>query len=162
MDDAAAELGEPAPAEPAVRLQGERGPGGRPQLGAEDAEGEVGVRHEAGHDLPPCSAVAVGVPVELGRVPVGVGGEERGDAVGVQRPGRMLGVQILEPVGAESLAELRMGRPADPEGMPRAEHVVDESRLGELRSLDRAAELVVRFEDANAPAAAGEKRSGGE
>ena len=78
---------------------------------------------------------------------------------GIRGRGRQLGVQVLEPARRELVAELRVRRAADPERMPRAEDVVVEPGLGQLRRVDRAAEPVVALEHADAPARAREQRA---
>ena len=131
--------------EAAQRLRAEGEAGRRPELGAEHAEREVGVREEPLEDAGPLRA-------ELARVALGVAQQERRVAVGERRRGRQLGVQILEPARRELVAELRVRGAADPERMPRAEDVVEEAGLGQLRRVDRAAEPVVPLEHADAPA----------
>ena len=95
---------------------------------------------------------------ELGGVAVGGAQEERALAVRERGRRREVGVQVLEAVPRELVAELRMRRPADPERMPRAEDVVLEPRRGDLGGLDRAAEPVVALEHAHVPAALREQR----
>ena len=68
------------------------------------------------------------VAVELGRVRVGGAQQERASPSGKSVAVGMLGVQVLEPVRGQLVAELRVRRAADPERMPRAEHVVAEAR----------------------------------
>src|SRR5205807_1480094 len=92
------------------------------------------------------------VAVELRCVRIGGAQQERAFTVGIERPGRELRVQILEPVPRQVVTELRVRRAADPQRMPRAEYVVLEAGLRDLRRLDRAAEPVVAFEDADVPA----------
>ena len=74
----------------------------------------------------------------------------------------MVGVQVLEPARRELVSELRVRRAADPKRMPGAEDVVLEPGLGELRGLDRAAELGAALEHANIPAGPGQQRSAGQ
>jgi hypothetical protein len=102
------------------------------------------------------------VPVELGGVRLG--GPEQGGAlaVRVQRRRRELGVQVLEPVRCERVAELRVRGPAHPERVPGAEHVGLEAGLGDLGRLDRAAEPVVALEHTDVPATLREQRRTGE
>jgi hypothetical protein len=122
-----------------------------PQLGPEHAEGQVRVREELCEERVPRSAVARVVAVELGRIRLGGPQQERALAVGVQRARRQLGVQVLEPVSPEVVAELRVRRATDPERMPCAEDVVVEPRLRQLRGLDRTAEPVVALQHAHVP-----------
>jgi hypothetical protein len=63
-------------------------------------------------------------------------------------------VQVLETALRKLGAELRVGRAADPQRVPRAEDVVSKARLGERRSLDCATELAFGFEHADTPTAA--------
>ena len=97
------------------------------------------------------------MPLELDGVRVGARGQERGFAVREQRAGRMLGVEVLEPALCEVVAELGVGRASNPQRVPRAEDVVPESRCGQLGRLDRAAELVLRLNHADALAPTGEQ-----
>ena len=156
-EEVAGERGEPVTPDPPQRLEAEREPCASPQLGAEHAEREVGVREELGEHVAPRLAVAAPVPLELLGVAVGAAEQERCLAVGEGRGGRVLGVQVLEPARGEVVAELRMRRTAHPEGVPRTEDVVVEAGLGDLGRVDRAAEPVVALEHAHAPARAGEK-----
>jgi pyrroline-5-carboxylate reductase len=96
--------------------------------------------------------------VELGRVLVGGAEEERRLAVGKERGGRVVGVDVLEPVPGEVATELGVRSAADPEWMPRAEDVVPVARDGDLGGSDRAAEPAVPLEYADLPAAAREQR----
>ena len=138
-------------AEPPHGLRPEREPRRRPQLGAEDAEGEIGVGEEAlEHPRPLRSEllrVALRRPQEKRRASI----RERG------RRGQ-LGVEVLEPARRELVAELGVRGAADPERMPRAVDVVQEPRLGQLLGLDRAAEPVVPLEHADAPLRPREQR----
>src|SRR5581483_6697102 len=89
LQELAREVREACTAESAQRLCPEREARRRPQLGAEHAEREVGVREELLEDVRPFRA-------ELAGVAVGGAQEERGSAVGKGRRSRELGVQILE------------------------------------------------------------------
>src|SRR5438309_9451742 len=91
--------------------------------------------------------------IELGCVCVRRRREENSFAIWVNRSRRMLGVQIVEPALRELVPELRMSGPSDPERMPRAEDVVEETRVRQLGGLDGAAQLMFCLEHANAPAA---------
>ncbi len=141
--------GEVARSGPAVapdRLEREARALARPQLRAEDPESEVGVREEAVEHRPPLRA-------ELSGIALG-GAQEKGAVAFGERCRRgMLGVQILEPVPRELVAELRVRRPAHPQRMPGAEHVVLEPGHGDLGGLDGAAEPVVSLEHAHVPPA---------
>jgi len=162
LDELAAERGEAAPAEAPVRLECERRAGARPELRAEDAERELRLGAEAVDRRPPRVAVAGGVSLELGRIAVSARRQERALSVRVERPRRVLRVEVLETALCELLAEQRMGRTPDPEWMPGAEDVVPEARLGQLGRFDRAAELCLAFEHADAPAGAEEEGCAGE
>ena len=70
----------------------------------------------------------------------------------------MLSVEVLEPARGELVAQLGMGRAADPERMPGAEDIMQEARLGQLRRLDRSPQLCLALEHADAPAAPREQR----
>ncbi len=94
-----------------------REPGARPELRAEHAEREVGVREEPLEHAGPLGP-------ELARVALRVAQQEGRLAVGKRRPGRQLGVEVLEPARREIVAEQRVRGAADPERMPRAEDVV--------------------------------------
>ena len=161
QDDLGAELGETSASETAVRLGAEAQSGARPQLGAEHAEDELRLRTDGRDRLSPGLAVACGMTLELRGICVGVRGEERARAVREQRAGRVLGVQVLEPALGKGGTELCMCRAADPERMPRAEHVVMEARLGELGCPHSAAQLSFAFEDGHAPAATCQERRAG-
>ena len=151
-----AEEGERArAAEPPDGLRGEREPRRRPELGAEDAEGEVGVREELLEHARPLRP-------ELLRVPIWGAEEEGRAAVREGRGRRQVGVDVLEPARRELAAELGMGGAADPERVPRAEDVVKEARLGQLLGLDRAPEPIVALEHADAPAGAGKQGGAGQ
>ncbi len=106
----AREVDRPAPAEPAKRLQPERSAVTRPELGAEDPEREVGVREEVCEQRVPRSTVAWMVAIELGGVRVGGALQERAAAVGEERAGRQLRVQVLEAVPRQVVAELARAR----------------------------------------------------
>ena len=141
------------------RLRPERGARSRPELGAEHAEREIGVREELVEHPLPGGAVAVVVAIELRAVRVGRAEQKRRLAVREERRGRVVRVQILEPARGEVVAELGVRRAADPERVPGAEDVVVEARLGDLGRLDRAAEPVVALEHADAPAGPREQRA---
>ena len=89
----------------------------RPELGAEQPEREVGVRHEPGEQLAPRGAVAGRVAVELRGVRVGAAEQERRLAVGERGRRRQLGVQVLEAARGELVAEQRRA----PRRRPRAD-----------------------------------------
>ncbi len=150
----ARERGEACAAETAQRLRGERKPGRRPQLRAEQSEREVGVREEALQHARPLGS-------QLLRVPSRRSQEERGCAIGKRGRGRQIGVQILEPARREIVAELRVRRASNPERVPRAEDVVQIAGLGELGCVNRAAEPVVSLEHADAPTGAREQCAAG-
>src|SRR5206468_9284378 len=133
----------------------------RPELGPEDAEGQIGIREEAVEHLPPGVAVACGVPVELLRVRVRAPEQEGRLAVRIERRRWVVGVQVLEPTRRELVPELRVRRAADPERMPGAEDVVVEPGLGELRGLNRTPEVPAALEDANVPAGPSQQRRAG-
>jgi hypothetical protein len=126
-------------------------PRARPELGGEDAEGEVGVPHELVEHRAPLLAVRGDVRLE-------VGGQERRLAVGEQRRGREVGVEVLDAAAAELLAELRVGPRGGEERVPAREHLVPETGHRQLGRVDRAAEPRVALEDADPPAAPGEER----
>ena len=147
----ARERGGPATAEPPHGLRPERESRRRPQLGAEDAEREVGVGEEALEHARPLGP-------ELLRVPLRRAQEERRAAVRKRRRRGQLRVEVLEPARRELVAELGVRGAADPERMPGAEDVVQEPRLGQLLGLDRAAEPVVALEHADAPLRSREQR----
>ncbi len=141
--------------EPPHRLPAERGAVTRPEVGAEHAEGEVGVREEPReHPLP--------LRPELGDVCLGAAEQEPALPVRERGRRRHVRVHVLEPVAGELTLEPGMHRPAHPEGMPRAEDVVPEAGPGQLGGLDRAAEPVVPLEHAHVPAASREQRRTGE
>src|SRR6185437_7727598 len=106
-------------------------------------------------------AVTRSVPVELGSVSLGPGGQGSALAIRKERAGRVHGVQILEAAFGERVAELRMCRTTDPEWMPSAEHVVVEPGLGQLRRADCAAELRLALEHGDSPTCAREERAAG-
>ena len=148
---AAAELEQPAAAEPRIGASAEPEARRRPELGAEHAEGDVGIRHEL---------VELPLPrlAQLGGVRGAVGREEHARAVREHRASRQVGVQVLDAEPVEVGLQLRVGRRAGPERVPRAEDLVREARRGEaVDRLDRAAEPVVPLEHAAAPAGLGEQ-----
>ena len=83
IEQLARELGGALPAEPPHGLQPERRAVARPELRAEHAEREVGVREELAEQRVPGVAVAGVVAVELGGVRLGGAQQERALAVGV-------------------------------------------------------------------------------
>src|SRR4051812_44174729 len=101
------------------------------------------------------------MPVELGGVRLGRAQQEGAFAVGVERPGGELGVQVLEAVARQVGTELRMRRAAHPKWMPGAVDVVQEPRRGEMRRLDRTPEPVVALQNADVPAALRKQRRAG-
>ena len=109
-EQAARELRGARATEPPHGLRTQRRAVPRPELGAEHTEREVGVREELREQCVPGSAVAGVVPVELGGVRLGGAEQEGALAVRVQRRRRQLGVQVLEPVRGERVAELRVRR----------------------------------------------------
>ncbi len=161
-EHAAGELEQTPSAELPVRLRGQRQAGLRPQLGCEDAEREVGIRHELGDCPVPGRTVAGGEPLELLDVALVRGREEDTGAVLEQGAGRMLGIQILEPPRGQLLLELLVGRRAGEERVPGGEHFVEEPWQRELLGADRAPEHLVSLEDEHAPARSREQSGAGE
>jgi hypothetical protein len=153
------ELDQTAATEAAVGLHPEPGSGGRPELRAEHAEREVGVGHELAHGAVPGGAVAGRVALEFLDVGLVRGREEDALAVGKERAGRQLGVEVLEPARVQLVAELGVGGRAHEEWVPGGEDLVREARLGDLRRPDRAAEVVVALEHEHALPRPGEERS---
>ena len=161
-EDVAGELDQAAGAEPAEGLDPEPEALAGPELGAEDAECEIGRREKAVENPTPGIAVSLGVAVELGRVRIGVAEQERRLAVGVERRGGMAGVQVLEPVRSELVGELGVSGASDPQRVPGTEDVVEIPGLGQLRGLDRAAEGRAPLEHADVPPAPCEQGGTGE
>ena len=160
---ATCEVQEAPATEPAEHPLTEPEAPGRPELGAEDAEREVGVRHEL-LELPLPGGTVAGRPaVELGDVRLHRRLQEHRRAVGVCRARRQVGVQILETAPVELVAELGVRRGAREERVPGAHHLVGEAgqRVVRLRA-DGAPEPVRPLEHADAPAVSGEERAGGE
>src|SRR4029078_5974355 len=93
-------------------LLSEPEPARRPELGAEDAEREVGVGHELLELALPRGAVPARETVEPGDVCVHRRLEEHGVAVRKRRRGRKLRVDVLEAATVALVAELRAGRRA--------------------------------------------------
>ena len=101
--------------------------------------------------------------LELGDVGFERGGQEDARSVGVGRRGRRLGVQVLEPTAIEIRLQLLVGGRADPEWMPRGEHLVGEAWSREIgRRPDAPSEIVVSLEQADTPAGLREERGAGE
>ena len=75
------ELGQAAAPEAPGRLRGERGACSRPELGAEKAEREVGIRQKAVEGFPPGCSVALRVPIQLRGVGIGRSQQEGGLSV---------------------------------------------------------------------------------
>src|SRR5215218_8329498 len=161
-EQAARELGRALPAEAANRFHPQAGALTRPELGTEDPEGEVGIAEELTEHRAPCLSVAGTMAVQLGRVLVRRAQKEGALAVGIERPGRQIGVDVLEAVPREVVRELRVRRTPNPERMPGAEDIVPEARHGDLVRFDRPAEPVVSLEHADTPAVAREQRGAGE
>ena len=139
------ELDEPAPPELPVCLAAEREALPRPELGAEDAERDLG----SGHEL-----VELALPgfAELRRIGGAVGGEVRARPVRERGRGGEVGVQVLEPEAVEVRLQLGVGRGADPERVPGSKDLVPEAGGGEtIDRLDRAAEPVVPLQHADPP-----------
>jgi hypothetical protein len=154
-ENVADELDRPAAAEPTVRAQAQPHPVARPQLGAQHAERQIGVRQERLDCSTPLLA-------QLGDVGFGRAEQECRLALGRQRRGRVVGVEVLEPALGELVGELGMRGAAHPERVPGAEDVVQVPRLGQLRGTDAAPELVLALEHAHAPPAASEQSCAGE
>ena len=150
----AAEAAEKAPPEPE--------PGRRPELGAEHAEREVGVRHEPLELTLPRGAVTRRVAVELGDVCFHRRLQEHRPAVREGGRGREPRVDVLEPSSVELVAQLGVGGRPREERMPRAHHLVREPRQGVVRLRpDRTAEPVGALEHADAPSLPRQERRGG-
>ena len=156
----AGELDEPAPPEPPVGLEPEPGACPRPELGRQDAEGEVGVRHEALHDrlhASPSPGARRSSSSTFRSCDVV---RKRGLAVRAEPARRQLGVQVLEPEPVQLVGELRVRGRADEQRVPGRDHLVDEAGLGDLRRPDRPAEAVGALEHEHAlPAARQQRRS---
>ena len=163
-DERAAEEGEEtAAAEPAERLATEAEARGGPELAAEDAERQVGVRHELVEHPLPGRTVTSCVAVQLGDVVFERRREERARAVGERSRSREVGVQVLDSAPVELVLQLGVGGRAGEEGVPRRKELVREAGLRQLgRRADAAAEHVLALEDAHAPARSGEERRSGE
>jgi hypothetical protein len=155
LEDLAKECDRAGPSQPPHGSPREGETGRRPELGAEDAERELGVREEPVEHARPLGA-------ELLRVFLRRAREEGGAAVRECGRRRQHGVQVLEAAHLEIRAELGVRGAADPERMPGAEDVVEETRLRQLLGLDRAAEPVVALEHADAPVCAREQCGAGE
>ena len=109
----------------------------------------------------PGVAVAGLVPVELGRIGVGVAQQEGASPSGYSVAVGCSVFRYSSPCRPGRHPAAR-GRAAHPERVPGAEDVVVEPRLRDLRGLDRAAEPVVPLEHADAPAGLREQRRAGE
>ena len=154
----ARERQQPATAEAAVRLAREIEALGRPQLGREHAEAVLRRGHELLELAAPGGAVAGGVALELGDVVLERRRQEGRAAVREQRRGRQVGVEVLEPVAAQVVAELRVGGGAGEERVPRRHQLVREAGRGEVVArADGPAEHVVALEHAHVPAPAREQ-----
>ncbi len=137
--------------QPAHRLHGEPEAGASPQLGAEHAERQVGVREEPVEHLPPRLPVARVVPVELRRICIRSAQQERRLPVRVRRRRGELGVEVLEPARRQFRAEQRVGCPTDPQRVPGTEDVVLKAGLRQLGRPHRPTEPVVPLEHADTP-----------
>ena len=134
-------------------------PCSRPELGRQHAEARVGRGHELLELAPPGRAVAGRVTIELGDVVLERRRQERCSAIGEERAGRQVGVEVLEAVTRQVVAQLGVGRRAREERMPGGHQLVREARRGELGGrVDGAAEAVVPLQHADAPALAREQR----
>src|ERR671911_235819 len=100
--------------------------------------------------------------IELLGVRVCAPKEEGRLAVRIRRRRRQVGVEVLQAVPAQLVSQLGVRRSARPQGMPGAEDVVQVAGLVQPRCPPRPAELVLSFEDGDAPAGAREERSAGE
>ena len=151
-EHAAAELEQTAPAEARVRLPAEPEAGRRPELRAEDAEGEIRIGHEL-VELP-----RPGV-AELGGVRGAVRREEDARAVGKRRPRRELRVEVLDAEPVEIGLQLGVGGRARPERMPGGEDLVRETGLDQpVDGANRASEPLVPLQHADLPAGFREER----
>ena len=150
LEQLAGERRGPGAAEPAVCLEREREAGHAPELRAEQAEGEVGVREEPLQHIRPLRS-------ELARILPGVAEQECRRAVRKSARRRQIGVEVLEASRGEVVRQLRMRCAAHPQRMPRAEHVVEVAGHCELLRPDAAPEPVVALEHADAPAGVGEQ-----
>ena len=156
---AAREREQPPPAERAVGLAREVQPLRRPELGREHAEAVLGRRHERLELLLPGGPVPGRVTLELGDVVVEGRRQEGGAAVREQRRRREVGVEVLEPVAVQVVAQLGIGRRAREERVPGGHQLVREPRRREVaRRADRATEHLVALQHADAPARTREQR----
>ena len=156
---AARERQQSAPAETRIRLAREVEPLGRPELGREHAEAVLGRGHELAELPLPGRAVTGSVAIELGDVVLERGGQEGGAAVGEERRGRQRGVEVLEAVPRQVVAELGIGGRPREERVPRRHQLVREAGRSEVvRGADRSAEHLVALEHADAPALARKQR----
>src|SRR6188472_3475262 len=117
----ACELEQAVAAEASQHLLSEPEPARRPELGAEDAEREVGVGHELLELALPRGAVPAREAVELGDVCIHRRLKEHGAPVGKSGCGRKLRIDVLEAATVELVAELGVRRRSGEEGMPRAQ-----------------------------------------
>ena len=149
---------EAAPTQPAVGLVRQPDALRRPQLGREHTEAQVRGAHELLELALPGRAVAGGEALELRDVLLERGRQERGRAVGEERRRRMLGVEVLEPVAREVVGQLGVRRRADEERVPRRQHLVRETGLGEVvDGADRTAQPVASLEHRDAPSSTREQ-----
>ena len=117
----------------------------RPQLGAEHAEGEVGVSGRTDSTAPAPLRRPSSAAFAPGRAE-----QEGGLAVREERAlsGRSV-FRYSSPRAPSSSPSSGVRRAADPERMPGAEDVVQVAGLGDLGCADRAAELVLALQHAH-------------
>ena len=156
------ELERPSAPEPPVCPQREPEAVLGPELGAEESEGEICVRHECRDDAIPGLAVAGSVPIPLRHVRRVRGRQEDARAVREDRGGGQVGVQVLESPCVQVVLQLRVGARADEERMPGGEYFVHEAGLCDLGRPDRAADVVVALEHEHALAGLREQGGAGQ
>ena len=117
----------------------------RPELRAEQAERDVGVRQELGDRALPARPERLDVLLVRG-------GQEDAPPVREEGRGRELGVQVLQAARVEIVLQLGVGGRAHEQRMPGGVDLVEEPGLGDLLGANRPAEPRVPLEHTDLPA----------
>ena len=130
-----------------------------PEVGAEQAEGEIGLGAEVAHRAVPGVEVAEGL--ELRCRDRGIG-REHCRASGADHAGGERGVEVLDAAGGEVAGELAVGRAADEEWMPARQEFEGEARYAISARADGATRAVIALAQQHAPPVLREHGTGDE
>lgn len=151
-----------AHAHPPQPLRGELRAIPGPKLGTEQTKCKFGFAEKGFDFARPGAAVARSEAIKFQDIG-GLGrGEEGAAAVGEERCGGIVGVQVRETASLEIFFEDAEGCGAREKGMPTGIKIVDEAGLGNFCGTNVAPEPGIAFEDADFPSGFGEEGSAGE